>query len=281
MLINSTNAFMAASLNLSDNQIGVLHSDINPQAPNGNVHVKSLDLSRNHLLEFPWLFLSALAPHSLKKLIVSHNRMSSLADGIFRANNCQGLQVLDLSHNHMETLDKSAFSGADQLQMIDLSHNRIDFVPLGLLANLSQLRIVNLSSNRLRVLSKGILDNTPLDTLHLRHNHLSRLPAPALAAVSSTLVYLDVSHNQIDHLDAATLAVVPNLISLDLAHNRITLLPDNVFSYLNHLMVLDLVSQQIVSLGFFIHFFFWIQTESQHVTGQLQGTVPLHAAATH
>lgn len=235
IMANCTNPFMGASLNLSDNLVSKLLSD----TQEGVMHIKVLDLSHNFLSTFPdQRFLAALTPRSLKKLLLRHNRITSLTDGML--SNCQDLYLLDLHHNHIEELEKEALTSARNLQIIDLSHNHLELLPAGFFSNLQLLRIINLSSNKLRMLPKDVFDGTVVDTLNLAHNHLVSLPVSSLLSVASTLVHLDLSFNHIDHLDAVMLSKLTNLVSLNLAHNKLTLLSDNVFSHLNSLTSLDL-----------------------------------------
>ncbi len=254
VLANCTNAFMAASLNLSDNALATL----DPAPPPSAVFVKWLDLSRNHLTEVAADFLAQLAPETLKKLLLSQNQLTTLSKGWLAGWNgagggrqSAGLQLLDVSRNRLAAVERGALDAAQRLQWLDLSHNRLEHVPAGWLGRLTRLRVLRLSWNRLRTLPKDCLEGTPLDTLDLGHNQLTQLPVAALAAVTATLVHLDVSHNHIEHLDAVTLGDVPNLITLKLAHNRLSHLSDNVFSYLSNLMVLDLVGGR---LFFFLSF---------------------------
>ena len=95
-IANCTNPFMAASLNLSDNQISALHvggpsGDV-PFYHRTSVHIKSLDLSHNQLTQLPTAFLDAIAYRSLKKLILRHNRIAALPPDIISVH-CQELQV--------------------------------------------------------------------------------------------------------------------------------------------------------------------------------------------
>lgn len=233
---NCTNVFMSASVNLSDNVIAKLKSD---KREIGRLYIKAIDLSHNMLTMFPDTdFLSALAPSSLKKLLLGHNKITLLNDNIL-SKSCQDLQVLELQHNSIREVERYALTDAISLQIIDLSENHLEVIPAGFFAHLKRLRIVNLSKNKIRAITKDIFEETVMETLNIAHNHLKHFPS-SLLAVSPTLINLDVSHNHIDHLDAMMLSNTPNLISLNLAHNKLTLLPDNVFSYLNNLISLDL-----------------------------------------
>ena len=66
------------------------------------------------------------------------------------------------------------------------------------------------------------------------------MPNGALTDVSETMRYLNLSFNQIQHLDSTMFSSTLKLISLSLAHNRLTILPDNIFMGLSSLLTLDL-----------------------------------------
>ena len=66
------------------------------------------------------------------------------------------------------------------------------------------------------------------------------MPNGALTDVSETMRYLNLSFNQIQHLDSTMFSNTLKLISLSLAHNRLTILPDNIFMGLSSLLTLDL-----------------------------------------
>ena len=69
---------------------------------------------------------------------------------------------------------------------------------------------------------------------------LQVMPASALADVSQSLRYLNLSFNQIQHLDSTMFSNSLKLISLSLSNNRLTILPDNIFMGLSSLLTLDL-----------------------------------------
>ena len=102
-----------------------------------------------------------------------------------------------MHHNIIEQVDRASLSGGAHLQMLDLSYNAIEVLPSRLMADLVRFRIVDLSSNRLRQLPRDLFDGSPVDTLNVARNHLNAFPVGCLSAISSTLVNLDLSHNQV------------------------------------------------------------------------------------
>ena len=102
-----------------------------------------------------------------------------------------------MHHNAIEQVDKISLTGGQHIQQIDLSSNRIETLPEQWLAQLVTLRIVDLSANRLRALPRNLFEGSSIDTLNLARNHLSTFPVGCLTTISSTLTYLDLSHNQV------------------------------------------------------------------------------------
>lgn len=82
--------------------------------------------------------------------------------------------------------------------------------------------------------------NTKLENLDLSYNEFQVMPNSALTDVSETLRYLNLSFNQIQHLDSTMFSNTLKLISLSLSNNRLTILPDNIFMGLSSLLTLDL-----------------------------------------
>lgn len=235
---NCTNPSVPAKLNISDNLIGELSAtdEVHPLS----FYFSVIDASHNLLGSFPAKeFFAALAPKSLHRLILHHNRIDSLEDGAL-ALACRALQLLDLSHNRIKEIGRDALYGATRIQILLLSDNSIDQLPGGTFASLRKLRIVDLSANRLRTLPSDVFADTAVEALNLARNQLVSMPSGCLSSISATLANLDLSYNEIEHLDAVVLSTVPHLVSLNLAHNRLTLLPDNLFSHLNSLLTLDL-----------------------------------------
>ena len=66
------------------------------------------------------------------------------------------------------------------------------------------------------------------------------MPSSAVAEISESLRYLNLSHNQIQHVDSTMFSSTLKLLGLSLAHNRLTILPDNIFMGLSSLLTLDL-----------------------------------------
>ena len=84
---------------------------------------------------------------------------------------------MDLSDNHIESIDGNAFYGLTKLERVLLYENRIKQIDVATFARLSSLKILFLSSNPISCLHRDIFrDLTSLEVLTLYDNQLTTLP---------------------------------------------------------------------------------------------------------
>lgn len=87
------------------------------------------------------------------------------------------LLLLDLSKNHIETLDEYAFYLAKQLNQLDLSKNWIQSIHVNAFSGLEQLKILNLDNNRIRLIpANSFVSLIQLKTIRLSHNTIKMIP---------------------------------------------------------------------------------------------------------
>ncbi|KAM6933582.1 tsukushi [Xenentodon cancila] len=127
------------------------------------VHIRSLNLSANHLVSVP-----SLAGLQLRYLNLDGNPITQLKEGTFAQlkdlaylsisglrelqeiepksfAGLQSLQVLDLSNNpKFKSLSPAVFSGLDSLQELNLSGTGVASLPTNMLAHLPSIKIVTL-----------------------------------------------------------------------------------------------------------------------------------------
>ncbi|KAG7172303.1 Chaoptin-like 1 [Homarus americanus] len=229
---NVSTAIDALAINVSSNKIKELSVSSGP-APN----IKSFDVSRNELKEVPVNFLGSIAL-SLQRLYLGYNKIKKLDSSAF--GDLEKLQMLILVHNGIEQIRSRAFASLEKVQFMDLSHNHLKNLPPECFTDVTFLRVLDLSNNELRSLPNSVFRGTQLEKLKLSHNEFVSMPTAGFAEVETTLHYLDISHNHLEHLDSTMFDSFPNLIELNLATNRLTILPDNVFVSLTRLITLDL-----------------------------------------
>ena len=229
---NGTGSLVPLSLNLSCNEIKELK-------PGSGVplQVKSLDLSHNRLKEVPINFLTPFE-QSLQRLILGYNTISKLDSNAF--GNLEKLQMLVLEHNTIRQIRPHAFTGLTNVQLLYLSHNHLESLPHECFSDIRLLRNLDLSNNHLRSLPASVFRRTKLETLRLSHNEFVSMPTAGLSEIESSIHYLDISYNHLEHLDSTMFNSFSNLVELNLSSNKLTILPDNVFISLTSLISLDL-----------------------------------------
>ena len=89
---------------------------------------------------------------------------------VIQISNLQGLQILDLHDNQLESLPDS-ISDLSRMTKLNLSHNRLTVVPPGLY-NMLELHHLQLNNNQITEIDDRICDVNMLVTLDLAHNKL-------------------------------------------------------------------------------------------------------------
>ncbi|XP_067012092.2 chaoptin [Anabrus simplex] len=226
----------AFRLNVSHNMLQALEAN---STSTGHVSIKVLDVSHNNIT---WVGRGALRPveASLTHLHLAYNGLRNASKEVF--GNMPQLQWLDLAHNHLTELDFDTFRNTRRLQVLILSHNELSDVPNEVFRQLTQLREVQLSHNRLRGLPDALFTEDGLERLDLSHNQLSRMPAASLGVLAAaSIVEMDLSWNFITSLHGQDVfARFKSLSRLDLSYNRVVRLEDAGFASLPRLSSLDL-----------------------------------------
>jgi len=242
-VLSLSSFFNVSSLEIPLNlNVSLNHLSEMPAQPGSIVHIHTLDASHNHLTQVPVEFLDAVG-ESLSQVILSHNWIVRV--DVRTLGNANTVQVLDLGYNDIATLASGAFEGYSQLQVLKLPHNLIQHIQPDQFTHLSSLRVVDLSKNLIRSLPKNSFHGTQLEHLDLSGNMFVVVPSSALEEVGKSLRSLDLSRNQVEHLDSTMFLGIPWLNFLNLASNKLSFLPDNVFSSLGGLLSLDLASNPL------------------------------------
>lgn len=121
-----------------------------------------------------------------------------------------------------------------------MDHNLLRDFPPDLFEGCINLRVLNAADNRIRALTDSIFKDAQLEILNVANNQLVRFPENALARISSTLVHLDLSGNEISSLAPNQIECLQRLRSLDISNNRIVVIAEPAFDSLRALIHLDL-----------------------------------------
>ncbi|XP_030635380.1 leucine-rich repeat and transmembrane domain-containing protein 2 [Chanos chanos] len=148
------------------------------------------DCSGRGLVSLPSL---GLLPPSTHTLLLSNNRLSSLAPASFA--NLTALEHLDLSNNYLDKLPAGVFAQLPNLTALSLRNNSLTVLETELLQGLLQLRTLDLSLNGLSVVPVGLLDEQAgLRWLSLAGNRLHALERAAFEPLAN-LQHLELGNN--------------------------------------------------------------------------------------
>ncbi|XP_072932346.1 uncharacterized protein [Epargyreus clarus] len=229
-----------------------------------------LDLHENNLAEFSTRFFENVSNDEVTFAInVSYNRISSLVGGMPVL-----INILDLSHNELETVSKNFFdSMGPHIRQILLSHNKLTQIDGSGFGSLSKLDILNLCYNNISIIKRrSFAEMSSLQILDLSNNHIGQLSVeqfynlrrlrqlrldsnriralPRDAFKNTLLEYLDLSDNQLILFPSSTLAQVGfTLRRLELSRNRLEYLDAAMFHTTAFLHELSLAQNALTVLS--------------------------------
>ncbi|XP_026162987.1 prolargin [Mastacembelus armatus] len=200
------NATAVRWVNLANNRIHRIDKQVFEKIP----ALLYLYAHHNQLKEIP----SGL-PASLEQLRLSSNRISKIPAGAF--NKMGNLTMLDLYHNQLSDSDlgKNLFKDLKSLMQLNLAQNTLKKMPEGVPSGLIQLF---LDRNRIDDIPKDYFkDFTHLAFVRLNYNQLSDKGVPKAVFNISSLLDLQLSHNQLTSVPTFN----GHLEHLHLNHNNI------------------------------------------------------------
>ncbi|XP_055844308.1 protein artichoke [Episyrphus balteatus] len=165
---------------------------------------------------------------SLQHLTLANCSLEDVPEQLFAKNT--NLVKLDLSDNHLQTMNRNIFQGLNVFKELKLCRNNISEFPHIALFNLSTLETLQLSGNQLNSIDFFKLSGT----LNLRHLDLKDNKITTLTgfnAVNLTqLDQVDLSGNYLLSLPANFLQHSVNLQRVDLSSNRFLQIPSSALS---------------------------------------------------
>eukprot|EP00095_Tigriopus_kingsejongensis_P011074 maker-scaffold23_size669530-snap-gene-5.23 protein:Tk11074 transcript:maker-scaffold23_size669530-snap-gene-5.23-mRNA-1 annotation:"hypothetical protein Y032_0054g2483" len=212
-------------------------------------NVEELNLAHNNIWSLPSGVLCSLS--KLGEANVSNNHLLEVSDlGLMASTSeaCQSsMSSLDLSHNHIGSLQDGDLSQAPKLIKLNLSKNRISILGDQSLETMPALEELDLSANHLAAIPPTIFNQSQsLQRLQLQNNSLTLLPSGIFQGLSN-LIVLNLSRNAISShlLSEDTFSGLRNLQALDLSWNQMTKIEANTFRHLAGLRILNLQNNNI------------------------------------
>uniref|UniRef100_A0A1I8MPZ4 LRRCT domain-containing protein n=1 Tax=Musca domestica TaxID=7370 RepID=A0A1I8MPZ4_MUSDO len=274
---------MLETLNISINDLKVLHpatfrnldrlfevdasfNQLNEIIPGLPKIVERISVRGNLISNLPSLTAKSLNLPNLRMLDLSLNRLEHLPKYAFQG--LPQLRVLSLSYNRLRSLDDTVFIGSYRLELLHLQENQLMQLDERCFLPLSELRNLNLQANKLSSISDNLFsNNSKLEQLDLSRNTIRSI-APGAFEVQKSLEYLDLSsnalndmsislanllslkdidlsYNQITHINTEVIASWRQVVEIRLSNNLITELKRGTFRNLLKLQYLDLSSNEI------------------------------------
>ncbi|KAM9801518.1 tsukushi [Neosynchiropus ocellatus] len=229
-----------AHLDLSSNAVGPL-TDTMLTGP-GYTTLVSLDLSSNAITGVSPNALSRL--RYLESIDLSHNHLESLSTSCFSG---LPLSDVDLSHNNFQRFDMDVLAAKANGEpvTVDLSHNKL--VSVSSPGKSLLIQSLNLTANQLSSVPK--LAGLPLRYLNLDANPITTITEGSFALLKD-LLYLSISGlPELREIEANSFVGLHGLQVLDLSNNpKLTALGPAVFSGLDSLQELNLAGSGVTTL---------------------------------
>lgn len=219
-------------LDASNGNLNYLTEDHLSYFPN----LKKLNVSFNKHLDF--YFENESLCFDLTKIDLSNVELKKL-----RMSSFCGLEVANVSNNHIEEINETTFRNSTELMTLDLSNNNIHSIQKKSFINTEKLRVLDLSNNQIQDV-KFTMYLKNLEYLNLASNHVKGFHNMILP----NAVTLDVSYNKIYEIVVDFNNNIPKLEKLILSHNLIEILTKIKSRTIKYL---DLSYCQILSVGIY------------------------------
>lgn len=181
-------------------------------ASDKNVTLSALDLSGNNI---------ATACHVLTGDAVKVDSMILSFNKITNFSLCSDTRNLNLSWNHMRSLNKADMVNASRLEVLDLGHNFILWIENDTFDGMPGLQWLDLRGNALTGISENTLPSATLRYLDVSENN--GLDGSTVFQPFENLVELNIARNA--QLAPVVLGFGPRLQALDASHTNLTEVP--------------------------------------------------------
>jgi insulin-like growth factor-binding protein complex acid labile subunit len=144
-------------------------------------------------------------------------QMSTISDNTFAKLNFT-VKKLDLSLNHIKTIESQAFAGLDELESINIRSNELTNLPLNVFESLRNITQIDLSSNSLTSFSFDVFaNNQNLQIVTLNGNNMTTL-VPIQHQGEFSIRELHIDNNKLT--DRSELCKLRNLEIVNLDRNE-------------------------------------------------------------
>ncbi|KOX72194.1 Chaoptin [Melipona quadrifasciata] len=161
------------------------------------------------------------------------------------------LKLLDLSRNGLRSLEEGIFKGCESLEQLYLDGNNLTTVPTMSLKGLGSIRVLSLSGNNIGSLPRAAFSmlGDSLLRLDLSENELSHMEDEALSGLERLLL-LNVSRNDLSRFNSDVFKGAYNLLQLDLSTNFLREFPSDALRHLTDLKFLNMSNNLIDEIDY-------------------------------
>lgn len=153
-------------------------------------------------------------------LDLSHNDIQTISNDVFNRANLLNLQKLFLTKCHLKTIERFAFRKLNNLVELDLSDNLLNMIPSHAFESVSELRELKLIGNPIqRIHNDAFVMVAQLVRLELSNCLLDTIDVRAFTGLETSLEWLKLDSNKLSEIRAAAVISLQNLHGLELAGN--------------------------------------------------------------
>ncbi|KAI4498459.1 hypothetical protein M0802_006394 [Mischocyttarus mexicanus] len=183
--------------------------------------LKYINLGNNSINQLYDTFFEGLK--NLEVLKINNNSIKVISKGIFK--DLEKLKLLDLSMNYIDSIPKDIFEGLTSLTELNMDNNLLKHIDQETFIPLEYLSIAKFSNNLLHFASdftrwSPFHFNKFLKELHLSNNSIHRFFPDW--TTSSSLIFLNLTHNHIRYLSLENVSFKSNKTLVDLRYNNIS-----------------------------------------------------------
>ncbi|XP_011687012.1 PREDICTED: insulin-like growth factor-binding protein complex acid labile subunit, partial [Wasmannia auropunctata] len=217
---------------------------------NSDLNLRRLDLSSNSIYRLMDRMLQMQS--ELQELRLADNLLGENLNPIFSSNEFHGmieLKVLDLSRNGLRSIEEGILKGCVNLEKLYLDGNNLTVVPTASLKGLNAIRVLSLAGNNIGSLSRDAFNTLgeSLLQLDLSGNELSHMEDNALSDVQH-LLFLNISHNSLSRFNSDVFKGIFSLLQLDLSANFLQEFPTEALRHLIDLKFLNISNNLITEI---------------------------------
>ncbi|XP_069694837.1 uncharacterized protein [Periplaneta americana] len=193
----------------------------------GIAHLDELSLAHCNLSDVDTEAFNGLVIFSV--LSMNNNILTELKVGTFQ--NMKNIKFINLSNNRIEKLEAGIFEDLISATVINLDNNLLRNLKMEIFVGLSSLTALYLSYNRLHRLGADVFTHLhKINELTLDNNYRLQIPSDSTFINSQTLEELNISKCNISLITAKSIENITRLRALDLSSNNLSHIDKDMFT---------------------------------------------------